>query len=105
MIFLPLVMLWVFTLIDVFQRSDLSGIAKALWAIAVVLLPLVGMLVYFLLRDDGASTPERRTAASSAAAPDTADRLERLAELRDKNVLTDEEFQREKDKILGSGPS
>jgi len=105
MIFLPLVMLWVFTLIDVFQRPDLSGIAKALWAIAVVLLPLVGMLVYFLLRDDDSSAPDRRTATASAAAPDTADRLERLAELRDKNVLTDEEFQREKDKVLGAGPS
>jgi len=59
LIFLPLVMLWVFTLIDVFQRSDLSGIAKALWAIAVVLLPILGMLIYFLLRDGG--SPVRST--------------------------------------------
>ena len=105
LIFLPLVMLWVFTLIDVFQRSDLSGIAKALWAIAVVLLPILGMLIYFLLRDGGSPVPERRTTPPSAASQDIADQLERLAELRDKNVLTDEEFQREKDKILGSGPS
>jgi hypothetical protein len=102
MIFLPLVMLWVFTLIDVFQRSDLSGIAKALWAIAVVLLPILGMLIYFLLRDGGSPVPERRTTAPSASSQDIADQLERLAELRDKNVLTDEEFQREKDKVLGT---
>jgi hypothetical protein len=30
-----------------------------------------------------------------------ADDLERLAGLRDKGILSDEEFQREKDKLLG----
>jgi len=114
MIFIPLVMLWVFTLIDLFQRNDLSGIAKALWAIAIVLLPLIGMLVYFLLRESQPTTtaPDRTSVASqpptgevSSAAPagaaDVADDLERLAGLRDKGILSDEEFQREKNKLLG----
>ena len=113
MIFIPLVMLWVFTLVDLFQRADLTGIAKALWAIAIVLLPLIGMLVYFLLREsqtpaaDGPPVsppaPPSDPDVSARGAADVADQLERLADLRDKSILNDEEFQREKDKLLGSG--
>jgi len=111
MIFIPLLLLWVFTLIDLFQRTDLSGAAKALWAIAIVLLPFIGMLVYFILRDSQSSAPPAvptapltTTEVVVVGQPDVArlaDQLERLAELRDKTILTDDEFQREKDKLLG----
>jgi hypothetical protein len=119
MIFVPLTMLWVFTLIDLFRRSDLSGIATALWAIAIVLLPLIGMVVYFILRDAQPSVPAPGPAPVQAQPPsasgptpeipivatpgaaDMADQLERLAELRDKTILSADEFQREKDKLLG----
>jgi hypothetical protein len=113
MIFVPLIMLWIFTLVDLFQRPDLSGIAKAMWAIAVVLLPLIGMLIYFILRDSENPTTDDRPVSippvssdpdgSPPGAADVADQLERLADLRDKSILTDDEFQREKDKLLGSG--
>jgi hypothetical protein len=113
MIFVPLIMLWIFTLVDLFQRPDLSGIAKAMWAIAVVLLPLIGMLIYFILRDSETPTTDDRPVSippassdpggSPPGAADVADQLERLADLRDKSILTDDEFQREKDKLLGSG--
>ena len=112
MIFVPLIMLWVFTLVDLFQRPDLSGTAKALWAIAIVLLPLVGMLIYFILCDSEVPTVDDRPTSepsiqsppegSPPGAADVADQLERLADLRDKSILTDDEFQREKDKLLGS---
>lgn len=51
-IFLPLMFLWAFGLVDVFLRKDLSGIAKVVWAILILWLPLVGILVYFLTRPD-----------------------------------------------------
>jgi hypothetical protein len=120
MVFVPLIMLWVFTLVDLFQRPNLSGVARALWAIAIVLLPVIAMLVYFIMRDtDGADpgappvaappapqteTPVVATGALVGAA-DVADQLDRLADLRDRGVLTDDEFRREKDKLLGYSPS
>jgi hypothetical protein len=121
-IFIPLIMLWVFTLIDLFQRRDLSGAAKALWAIAIVLLPLIAMVIYFILRESQSEVPgsraygqtppptEPRPAPVVASAPtpgaaDAADQLERLADLRDRGILTDDEFQREKDKLLGYPPA
>lgn len=51
-IFLPLMFLWAFGLVDVFLRKDLSGIAKVVWAILILWLPLIGILVYFLTRPD-----------------------------------------------------
>lgn len=35
---------------DVFRSPDLDGWEKALWVVAVVLLPLIGLLVYLVLR-------------------------------------------------------
>ncbi|MEN8113843.1 MAG: SHOCT domain-containing protein [Actinomycetota bacterium] len=106
LIWIPLVTLWVFTLIDLFQRSDISGAAKALWAIAIIFLPLIGMLVYFIVFDSAGEplSPahvEEPAGQGGSGAADAADQLERLADLRDRGILTDDEFQREKDKLLG----
>ena len=124
-IFIPLIMLWVFALVDLFENDTLSGAAKALWAIAIVLLPLVGMLIYFIVRGSGdaneaaqtppppppqpatkrrPATPAPAPAAAPAGAVDVVDHLERLADLRDRGILTEEEFLREKDKLLGISP-
>ena len=50
LIFVPLIMLWIFTLGDLAGRTDISGLSRGLWAVAVVLLPVIGMLIYFLTR-------------------------------------------------------
>ena len=103
LVFIPLVMLWVFALVDLFQRNDLSGWAKALWAIAIVLFPLLGLLVYFIVRPPSAE--EEAAIADDTrrqAGGDVADQIEKLAALHDQGVLTDEEFQQQKRKLLDS---
>jgi hypothetical protein len=97
LIFIPLLLLWVFALVDLFKNPDVSGVAKALWAIAIVLVPIIGMIVYFLVVYE--SEPEPATSSTA-----TIDQLSQLAELRDQKVLTEDEFQREKDKLLGVQP-
>lgn len=101
LIFIPLLMLWVFALVDLFQRRDLSGWAKALWAIAIVFFPLLGLLIYFITRPPSA---EEEAAAQRSyqqqAAQAVPDQLEKLSALHDKGVLTDEEYQQQKAKLL-----
>lgn len=103
-IFIPLVMLWIFALVDLFHRKELSGMAKALWLLAILLLPLFGMLIYFIARRP---TEEEEKAAQeyysrpSAGGANTADQLEKLADLHERGVLTDEEFAMEKAKLIG----
>ena len=43
--------LWVRAVIDVWsRRPDLSGSAKAVWTIIMLILPFIGLLVYTMLR-------------------------------------------------------
>jgi hypothetical protein len=46
--------MWVRAVMDVFRRGDLSGAAKAAWAIIMLLIPLIGLLLYYMLRPSDA---------------------------------------------------
>ena len=116
-IFLWVLWIWVliYVFIDIFRSHDLSGWAKALWFLFVLFIPLIGVLVYLIAR--GSSMQERaqqdarrqdqefrsyvQDAASSAPAS-TADQLAKLADLRDRGVISAEEFEREKAKVLAT---
>ena len=51
--------LWVRAVIDVFRRGDLSGSAKAAWAIVMLVIPFLGLLVYTLLRPADSQIAQR----------------------------------------------
>src|SRR5215469_11646419 len=97
--------------IDIFRSHDLSGWGKALWFLFVLLIPLIGVLVYLIVRggsmhersvrDQQKADQEFRSYVQEAASGGTpADQLTKLADLRDRGVITPEEFDREKTKIL-----
>jgi len=111
-----LLVLWLVLLFrvfgDIFRSHDMGGFAKALWVIFVILMPFLGVLVYLIARGSKmaehaqAAAQAQQTAAQQyiqqAAAPlSSADELKRLAGLRDKGVLSEEEFQTAKAKVLG----
>ena len=59
LIYIPTVLLWLFALVDLARRQDLSGLAKGLWAVAIVFLPVIGMFVYFATSPEpGSLEPE-----------------------------------------------
>ncbi|MGN6176209.1 MAG: SHOCT domain-containing protein [Streptosporangiaceae bacterium] len=108
------ILIWIF--IDIFRSRDLAGWAKALWFLFVLFIPLIGVLVYLIVR--GSSMHERAVqdarhqdaefrqyVQQAAGSGSTADQLTKLADLRDRGVITPEEFEREKAKVLGSTPS
>jgi hypothetical protein len=114
-IFLFIIWIWLLIMVfsDIFRSRDLSGWGKALWTIGIIILPWLGVLIYLIAR--GGKMHERQiqaaqaqeqafrqyvqeTATSSSAS--TADQLAKLADLRDKGVITDAEFQAEKAKAL-----
>ena len=39
---------WALVAIRIMRRGDLSVVGKALWIVAILALPLVGLLVYFI---------------------------------------------------------
>jgi ABC-type multidrug transport system fused ATPase/permease subunit len=111
--------IWIWTLItvfiDIFRSHDLSGWAKALWFLFVLLIPLIGVLVYLIARGDkmherAAQQAQQRDAearayiqqATASTPASTADQLAKLADLRDQGVISAEEFEREKAKVLAA---
>jgi membrane protein implicated in regulation of membrane protease activity len=112
-VFLWVLWIWVliYVFIDIFRSHDLSGWAKALWFVFVLFIPLIGVLVYLIAR--GGEMHERavqqaqqqdqeaRRYIQEAAAQGTpADQLAKLADLRDRGVITADEFEQQKAKIL-----
>jgi Short C-terminal domain/Phospholipase_D-nuclease N-terminal len=113
-IFLWVLWFWILitVFIDIFRSHDLNGLEKTLWFLFVLLIPLVGVLVYLIARggkmhehaardaraQDEAFRAYVQDAAGTQASP--ADQLAKLADLRDRGVITPEEFEREKAKIL-----
>src|SRR5216110_465124 len=111
--FLWVIWIWILIMvfIDIFRSHDLSGWAKALWFIFVLFIPLIGVLVYLIARGGSmqeraqqqaqqADSDARAYIQQAAGSPSTADQLSKLADLRDRGVITAAEFDREKAKVL-----
>jgi hypothetical protein len=110
--FLWVIWIWLIVMVvfDIFRSRDLSGWAKALWVLFVVVIPLIGVLVYLIAR--GGTMHERaaqralgqdqeiRDFGQQYTGPSPADQLATLADLRDRGVITADEFDREKAKVL-----
>ena len=114
-IFLWVIWIWIliYVFIDIFRSRDLSGWGKALWFLFVLLIPLIGVLVYLIARGGSmhdramqqAQQQDREFRAyvqDAAGSGNTADQLAKLADLRDRGVITADEFEREKAKVLAA---
>jgi Short C-terminal domain/Phospholipase_D-nuclease N-terminal len=106
------VSLVVWTVVLIFRSQQLSGWAKAGWLILVVLVPILGVAAYLIARGahlageqiDTAHAPADEALRSyerfEARGRGGADELTRLADLRDRGIITDAEFQQAKVQIL-----
>ena len=108
--------IWIWLLIvvfsDIFRSDDLSGWGKALWVIFVVILPYLGVFVYLIARgrhmqehaeaDAKQRDTEFRQYVQSATSSSggSAEEIAKLADLRDKGVISEAEFQQAKAKAL-----
>ncbi|HEY1445214.1 MAG TPA: SHOCT domain-containing protein [Acidimicrobiales bacterium] len=119
MLYFFLFFIWIWLLVmvffDIFRSRDLGGGAKALWCIFIIILPFLGVFVYLIAR--GGKMHERQAQqaveqqkafdsyvreAAGAPGADTASQLSKLADLKNQGVLTEEEFQSEKTKLLNA---
>lgn len=105
--------IWLFISVamDVFRSHDLGGVAKAIWIIVLIFMPFIGVLIYLIAR--GGKMHEHAIAAAKAqdaAMKDyirqaggggAAEEIERLHGLMDKGVITKDEFEAQKAKLLG----
>ena len=109
---------WIWLLIailsDIFRDQTLSGWGKALWTFFLVFLPWLGALSYLIAR--GSSMNERariqaqerdkqfRQYVQESAGPaqvSIADELAKLADLRDRGVISQGDYDQASRKVLG----
>ena len=109
-----LLVAWIWAVIavisDVFRSSDLSSVSKAIWVLFIIMIPWLGVLSYIFTRGKGMeernaqalsdAQEAQRAYIQGVAGLSTADELSKLAELKDKGVITDTEFEAEKAKLL-----
>jgi hypothetical protein len=111
--FLFLIEIWLLisVFVDIFRSDDLKGWAKALWVLFVLVIPLIGILVYFIFRGNKmrahaiAAADQQEQAYESwvrqaAGGANPADQLAKLADLKAKGHITDEEYNRLKAGII-----
>jgi hypothetical protein len=113
MLWFTMFFLWLWVVItvfmDIFRSHDMGGFAKALWVLFVIFLPLAGVLAYLIVR--GHKVGEHRVAdvqqadaqmqayIRSTVATPTSD-LATLADLRDRGVIDDTDFEAMKQRTL-----
>lgn len=86
----PLVILWAAALWDNWKRTSRSVRAKTAWSAVILLLPVVGVAIYFALR------PVPPPAGQKADREDTTsaivNELQALTAAHDRGEVSDEEF-------------
>ncbi len=107
LILIPVTILWITAVVDIFQRPDLHGGKMALWLVAIILFPVFGSLLYFLVRPSGqplGGFPANGKSASSASQREALEieQLHKLADLRDRGVIDEAEFTMRRARLIQS---
>ncbi|MGE0037365.1 MAG: SHOCT domain-containing protein [Xanthobacteraceae bacterium] len=107
-VFVFVLWLWLlFTVIsDLFRRHDISGWGKAIWLIALVILPYISVLAYLISQSRGMA--ERANQQVQQARDDlrrvvgfsAADEIEKLDRLKKAGTITDQEFSQLRAKLV-----
>jgi hypothetical protein len=102
-------------LMDLFRDHEMSGVAKAIWIIALLFVPLITMLVYLIVRGGGMGERAmkqaqrqqqamndyiRATAAGGGNTP--ADQIAQAQKLLDAGTINQDEFNALKAKALAT---
>jgi hypothetical protein len=107
-IFAFVVWFWLLVLIfgDLFRRHDISGWAKALWVLAVVLTSYLGVFAYMITQGRGMAERNAQQAQHArdelqrVAGLSVADEIAKLDKLKKAGSITNEEFGRLRAKLV-----
>jgi len=110
---------WVFWIIiaircfsDIFRRRDMSGFAKVMWSIFIIILPFLGVFIYLLAYHQGIAERDMASAQAAQTQMDeyirstagsgggSAAEIEKAKGLLDSGAITQAEFDQLKAKAL-----
>jgi hypothetical protein len=99
---------------DIFRSQDLSGGAKTVWSLFVIVLPFLGVLVYLIARGGGMTTRALesqqqmqqqqaeyvRSVVATSGGVSSAEQIASAKKLLDEGTITEAEFNQMKAKAL-----
>jgi hypothetical protein len=103
---------WIFG--DLFRSRDLSGVAKTLWALFIIIVPFLGILVYLIVRGHSMTqrSMEQQQELQAAQAeyiksvagsgPSPAEQIASAKQLLDTGAISQQEFDALKAKALAT---
>jgi hypothetical protein len=96
--------LWFWLLItvfgDLFRRHDISGWAKAIWVIALIIFPYLGIFIYLISQHRGMAerqsqrVQQARDELRQVVGYSAADEIEKLERLKNSGTISDQEYAR-----------
>ena len=102
------VLFWLLIVVigDLFRRHDISGWGKAIWVIALIVLPYIAIFAYMITQSNGMA--ERNIQRAQQAREElrhvvgfsVADEIEKLDRLKKSGSITDQEFVRLRAKLV-----
>lgn len=99
---------------DLFRRTDIGGWGKAGWCVFVIVLPFLGILVYFIAEGKGMGERSMKDAAAAQSQMDAqvraaagsgggaADQIAKAKQLLDSGAITQAEYDGLKAKALAA---
>ena len=91
---------------DLFRRHDISGWAKAIWVIALIVLPYIGVFAYLISQGSGMTernaqqAQEARQELRRVVGFSPADEIEKLDRLKKAGSISEAEFTRLRTKLV-----
>jgi len=107
-IFVFIVWFWLLISVasDLFRRHDISGWAKAIWVIVLIVAPYIGVLAYLIFQGRGMAERNLQQAQAAREALrrefgfSTADEIEKLDRLKKGGSISEGEFTRLRAKLV-----
>jgi hypothetical protein len=107
-IFVFIVWFWLLITVasDLFRRHDISGWIKAIWIIALIVLPYISVLAYLIFQGRGMAernvqqAQQARDELRRAIGYSTADEIEKLDRLKKEGSISDAEFARLRARVV-----
>ena len=94
--------LWFWLLItvfgDLFRRHDISGWAKAIWVIVLIIVPYLGIFIYLISQHRGIAERQQqrvqqtRDELRQVVGYSAADEIEKLERLKSSGTISNEEY-------------
>ena len=102
--------LWIWLLIsvfsDLFRRHDISGGAKVVWVIFLIILPYLGVLAYVLTQGGGMAERQQDQAQKAkeelrnAVGFSVADEIKKLDDLKARGSINDAEYTKLRGRLV-----